>query len=323
MINFSPPNAPFEEGYWEALINGGESGGKAAPPIPSEDFWIGLDLSSSLDEPKETLISSVEDIWERAMDAMRQEDLLKLPVVGYNRGGLLVDWDGCQGFVPSSHLADLSPYLDEKERENELQERLDQVLCLKVIEVDPGRSRLILSERATRSDEERRQMLLNQLNPGDIRKGRVTNLCSFGAFVDLGGVEGLVHISEISWGRVNHPSDVLRPGEEAEVYVLNVDEDRGRIGLSIKRALPDPWEGLEDRYHPGEMIDAVITNVVNFGAFAQVEDGVEGLIHVSELAEGSFLHPRNVVREGEHVRVRILNVDGNRRRLGLSLRRAS
>jgi small subunit ribosomal protein S1 len=133
-------------------------------------------------------------------------------------------------------------------------------------------------------------------------------------------VEGLVHISEISWGRVDHPSDVLTPGQKVRVSVLNVDRDRGRVGLSLKRAQPDPWQKVEDRYHVGEVVEAVITNVVDFGAFAEVEEGVEGLIHVSELGEGGFLHPRNVVREGETVQARVLNVSSARRRLGLSLR---
>jgi small subunit ribosomal protein S1 len=151
----------------------------------------------------------------------------------------------------------------------------------------------------------------------------VTNLCSFGAFVDLGGVEGLVHISELSWGRVDHPSDVLQVGQEADVYVLNVDRAKKRIGLSLKRLLPDPWSSVEDRYVEGQLVQGLITNVVSFGAFARIEEGLEGLIHVSELAEGDFMHPRNVVKEGDMVTVRIVNIDSANHRLGLSLRQVS
>jgi small subunit ribosomal protein S1 len=162
---------------------------------------------------------------------------------------------------------------------------------------------------------------LNTLCPGDICQGNVTNLCSFGAFVDLGGLEGLVHVSELSWGRVDHPKDVLLTGQPVEVYVLNIDRKRGRVGLSIKRLQPDPWQLAEERYQIGQTVDGLVTHVVDFGAFVRVEDGLEGLIHVSELAEGNFIHPRNVISEGDSVTVRILNIDSKRRRMGLSLRR--
>jgi small subunit ribosomal protein S1 len=149
----------------------------------------------------------------------------------------------------------------------------------------------------------------------------VTNLCSFGAFVDLGGVEGLIHISELSWGRVAHPSDTLHVGQEIEVFVLNVDRKQRRIGLSLKRLQPDPWSSVEERFEEGQLVQGEITNVVSFGAFARIEEGLEGLIHVSELAEGDYLDPRNVVKEGETVTVRIVNIDSANHRLGLSLRR--
>jgi small subunit ribosomal protein S1 len=319
MITFSAPNAPCEEEYWESLIDDGEFSTTAAPPASATEIWatLGLAAAEELRTPTQGLAALS---WEEAARAMREETRLRLPVVGHNRGGVIVDWGGRQGFVPASHLEDLSPYLDEREREGELQSMVGRTLELKAIEVDPERNRLVLSERATRSDEELRQRILEHLVPGQVCSGHITNFCSFGAFVDLGGMEGLVHISEISWGRVHHPSDLLASGQTVDVYVLNVDRERGRIGLSIKRAQPDPWQTLEERYHTGQIVEAVITNVVDFGAFAQVEDGIEGLIHVSELAEGNFLHARSVVHEGEVVRARILNVDGRQRRLGLSLR---
>jgi small subunit ribosomal protein S1 len=164
--------------------------------------------------------------------------------------------------------------------------------------------------------------VLGSLRPGDVRQGVVTNLTSFGAFVDLGGVEGLIHISELSWDRVRDPGDVLRPGQSVEVSVLGVNPDEGRVALSLKRLRPNPWNEVDSRYQVGQLLDGTVTNVVSFGAFVRLEEGVEGLVHISELAEGSFFHPRNVVREGDVVRVRVLNVDPAKQRLGLSLRQA-
>ena len=193
-------------------------------------------------------------------------------------------------------------------------------LRLKIIELDPDQNRFVLSERATSRDEDLRQTFLDRLSPGDICRGVVTNLCSFGAFVDLGGLEGLIHVSELSWGRVEHPKDVLETGQPVEVYVINVDRNRGRVGLSLKRLQPDPWLFVEERYQVGQVVEGVITHVVDFGAFARVEDGLEGLIHVSELADRDILNPRSVVNVGDTVKALVINVDSERRRMGLSLR---
>ncbi len=222
--------------------------------------------------------------------------------------------------MPASQLVSFPAVVDLQVRRGELAGRVGQKLLLRVIELDRVQNRLILSERAAQVQPGTRANVLDQLRKGDICTGRVTNLCDFGAFVDLGGLEGLIHISELSWGRVGHPADMLKRGDEIKVFVMEVNRDQGRVALSIKRLQPDPWETVETRYHVGQIIQGVITNVVDFGAFACVEDGLEGLIHVSELAEGHFLHPRNVVREGETVHARILNIDGHARRLGLSLR---
>ena len=156
--------------------------------------------------------------------------------------------------------------------------------------------------------------------PGQVCHGTVTNLCAFGAFVDLGGFEGLIHISELSWGRINTPDEIVRPGEEVDVSVLEVNAQAQKVALSLKRLRPDPWQGVDERYHPGQVLEAVITNVVTFGAFARLEEGLEGLIHISELAEGSFMHPRNIVNEGDRVRVRVLHVEGAKHRLALTMR---
>jgi small subunit ribosomal protein S1 len=319
MGEWIPGNVPPDEGYWEALLRDGENG-QAAPLAPQEAYWSNKGLDTSPDSPATTNPTVVKDQWEVAREAMEHGKVVELPVVGYNRGGVLVGWDGLRGFVPASHLVNLSPQANEDERHKELQRLVGNQLRLKIIELDAERGRFVLSERASQLDESNRQGLLNTLCPGDVRQGHVTNLCSFGAFVDLGGLEGLVHVSELSWGRVEHPSDVLERSQPVEVYVLNVDRKRGRVGLSIKRLQPDPWQSVEEHYRIGQTIEGVITHVVDFGAFARVEEGLEGLIHVSELAEGNFVHPRNVVREGDTVVARVLTIDSERRRMGLSLR---
>ncbi len=311
-------NTPPDEGYWQALLRDGEYG-LAAPLAPQEAHW-----NEEADRPPGSAAAPTanEDPWKTARQAMDQGEVVELPVIGSNRGGVLVGWNGLRGFVPASHLVGLSPLADEDERYSELQRLVGSQLRLKIIELDSERKRFVLSERASQLDESHRQELLDALCPGDIRQGRVSNLCSFGAFVDLGGLEGLVHVSELSWSRVNHPSDVLGKDQPVEVYVLNVNRDRGRVGLSIKRLQPDPWQSVEDQYRIGQTVEGTITHVVDFGAFARIEDGLEGLIHVSELAEGNFVHPRNVVQEGETVVARILNIDSERRRIGLSIRQS-
>lgn len=322
-MEFLTADAPYTEEYWQTLVEDGEYSHHTAPPADSESIWRGLGLGSETEARTDSPSSPDNGRWAAAVRAMEEQAVLALPVVGYNRSGLLVEWNGTQGFVPVSHLADLPHYLDEREREEALRARVGQTLRLHVIEVDPKRRRLVFSERATHSEEQRRKALLEHLQPGDVCTGRVTNICSFGAFVDLGGLEGLIHISELSWSRVNHPAQLLHPGQEVQVSVLNVDRERGRVGLSLKRVRPDPWRTIEERYQVGQIVQGIITNVVDFGAFAQVEEGVEGLIHLSELAEGQFMHPRNVVQEGMAVRLRVLYVDAARRRLGLSLRQAT
>jgi ribosomal protein S1 len=187
--------------------------------------------------------------------------------------------------------------------------------------VDWG-GRFVLSERLAYNDRTRVELLLADLQPGQRRCGVVTTVCDFGAFIDLGGIEGLAHISEISWGRINHPSDVLRSGQNVEVHVMTVDREQRRVALSLKRLHPDPWVTVPQRYQQQQLVEGTVTTVVDFGAFVRLEEGVEGLIHISELAEGNFLHPRNVVHEHDTVRVRVLSVDIAHRRLGLSLRQA-
>jgi small subunit ribosomal protein S1 len=314
----------MDEEYWQAILSQGEMADTESTSEEME-LWDGFphrpgEAVPYRDETAGGQSGGIAEGWLRAQKCMEADEILEMEATGYNRGGLLVDWDGLRGFVPASHLLDFSPYQDEEHRLRELSERVGSRLELKIIELDAQEERFILSERLTTDETKRRAELLAKIEPGQVYQGRVTNLCSFGAFVDLGGVEGLIHISELSWGRVDHPRDVLDGGQTVDVYVLNVDPSEGRVGLSLKRLLPDPWETVEERYQVGQLVEGVITNVVNFGAFTRIEEGLEGLIHVSELAEGSFLHPRNVVQEGDQIVARVLNLDSRRRRMALSLR---
>jgi small subunit ribosomal protein S1 len=311
------PPPPPDESYWSALLREGEISG-GSPQRYSGSAWDGFD--AMLSPATETNSAQENEDWQLVQATYENDQTVELAVIGYNRGGLLVEWKSLRGFVPASQLVSFPAVVDAQARRSELAARIGQPLLLRVIELDRVQNRLILSERAAQVGPGTRANVLDQLRKGDICQGKVTNLCDFGAFVDLGGLEGLIHISELSWGRVGHPRDMLSRGDEIKVYIMEVSRDQGRVALSVKRLQPDPWETVEKRYQVGQMVEGVVTNVVDFGAFACVEEGLEGLIHVSELAEGHFLHPRNVVQEGEHVRARILNIDGQARRLGLSLR---
>lgn len=314
-----PP--PLEEGYWDALLREGEF----AEPVHlhhetersnhSDEHTYDYHHTGDANE-------TIEDDWTTIAEIMERDEVITLPIVGYNRGGLLVEWRSLRGFVPASQLVNFPATAPLTMRRTALSERIGQTLNLRVIELNPDQNRFILSERAARVEAGERAQILTRLHPGDRVRGSITNLCDFGAFVDLGGLEGLIHISELSWGRVGHPTDMLRRGQEVEVYVLSVDRDNARIALSLKRLFPDPWKTVNERYQIGQIVYGTITNVVDFGAFACIEEGLEGLIHVSELAEGHFLHPRNVVAEGQDIQARILSIDSEARRLGLSLRLA-
>jgi small subunit ribosomal protein S1 len=310
MATESIPDLTMNEAYWQSLLNDVE----AQTPDVRQSGRAPNDVQRR-DDPVAQ--------WDAAQRAFEAGEAIDVQVVGCNRGGLLIDWKGLRGFMPSSHLIGLTPQLNEDDRRAELNRRAGSCCPAKVIEIDRARARFVVSERLANAAGVRREQLLSQLAPGQVRPGTVTNVCSFGAFVDLGGIEGLLHISEISWGRVNRPADLLRVGQAVQVQVMSVDPGHNRVALSLKRLTPDPWATVEQRYTVGQVIEGVVTSVVNFGAFARLEDGLEGLIHISELAEGTFLHPRNVVCEGETVRVCVLNIDGAHRRLGLSLRRAN
>lgn len=302
---------------------------KGGPP-PNDDSW----WSSLLDDVEREFVQQTSITqeahpgreampgvdWGLVQQIYEQDETVELRVTGYNRGGLLVEGDTMHGFVPVSHLVEIIGEKTAEERDRLLASYVDQTLMLKVIECDPERGRVVYSERAALSEPGSRNQLLDGLKSGDQVVGTVTNITDFGVFVDLGGLEGLIHVSEISWGRVRHPSDSLELGQVVTVYVISVDEERSRVALSLKRMHANPWETAENRYAPGQLVEATITSILPYGAFARVEEGLDGLIHISEMcAESEALKPEEVVCEGEQVRVRVLQVDSGRQRLGLSL----
>ncbi|MCS7286680.1 MAG: S1 RNA-binding domain-containing protein [Anaerolineae bacterium] len=258
--------------------------------------------------------------WEEVEQLYQAGAVLELPIVGYNRGGFVVQFNSIKGFVPFSQVSFIPYGLSPKERLSFVAGWVGERVKVKIIEVDRHRNRLVLSEREALLEKDG-EAFWQRVRPGQVLKGIVTSLRPFGAFVELGGLEGLVHISEISWNRIEHPSQVLKPGQEVDVLVMDVSPQERKIALSIKRLQPDPWVGVEERYRVGQIVKGKVTNVVDFGVFVEVERGLEGLIHVSELAEGNFIHPRNVVEEGDEVIAQVLEVDEKNRKLGLSTRR--
>jgi small subunit ribosomal protein S1 len=317
------PQQQSDDAYWAALFEQEEAllPTDTKPDVSLSSSWVPLNRRidgrfrwSDGEREEET------DPWQKAQEIMNADDTLTLSVTGFNKGGLLVHWQGLQGFVPASQLIDFPQFHLESERLNALRQWQTEKLTLKIIELNQNLNRLIFSERATLVEADQREKLFYQIKPGQIHEGTVTNLTNFGAFVDLGGVEGLIHISELSWSRVIHPSDILEPDQDVRVKVLNVDSENGRVALSLKRLRENPWLTVDERFKPGQLVEGVINNVVSFGAFVMIEDELEGLIHISQLAEGVFLHPRNVVQKGQIVVARVLKVEGSNKRLALTLR---
>ncbi len=263
--------------------------------------------------------------WERAKEIYDSGDIFQTKVAGHNKGGVIVYLGKVRGFVPASQLAHhrRTQYQDS-DAAHPWSELMGEELWLKVIECDPEQNRLILSEQAALRQRRKsmRAELLSSLQEGDVVTGEVTSLADFGAFVDLGGADGLIHVSELSWDRVKHPSEVLNIGDEVTVQVISIDDERKRIGLSMKRLEPEPWSVIDERYQVGDLVTGTITKLTNFGAFARIEGGIEGLIHISELTDRMIKHPSEVVEAGDEVPLRIIRIEPERRRIGLSLRQA-
>lgn len=252
--------------------------------------------------------------WLRAKELIDTEEVIESEVIDYNRGGVLVPFGRLRGFVPNSHLKAIPRGLRGDRLREAKEDLIGEQLDLVVIEVNQRRRRLVLSERV--ANRQKREQLLEDLTEGEVRTGIVRNLVDFGAFVDLGGIDGLVHISELDWNHIDHPSEVLEVGDEIEVYVLSVDRERERIALSRKRLIPDPWYGVAETIHEGDVIQGSVTNILDFGVFVDVGQGVEGLIHNSELQDKANVEK---VKPGTSVRVEILNIDKWKHQISLSL----
>ena len=260
--------------------------------------------------------------WIEAEALLESGKVYEGEVIGYNKGGVIVPLGRIRGFVPISHLSDVTPGMGERRRQQRLARLRGEQIGVKIIEVDRQRHRLVMSQReaAKEWEEKKRGELMETLKPGDIRSGRISGMRDFGAFVDLGGADGLVHISELSWHRIDHPREVVKLGDEVEVYVLGVDQESGRISLSRKKLLPNPWDTVALRYQQNQLVEGKVTRILDYGAFAEIEPGVEGLLHVSQLSRNPVEDPRAVVSEGEVHLLRVVSIDQKRQRIGLSLK---
>ena len=340
--NYDATFAPFEEGDVvsgrvvridndEVLV---DIGYKSEGVIPSNELSIRKNVDPhdevELGEEVDALVLTKEDqdgrlimskkrarfekAWRRIEAAAESGEPVEGTVIEVVKGGLIIDL-GVRGFLPAS-LVDIR-------RVPNLDEYMGTKIETKVIELNRSRNNVVLSRRAVLEEErkEQRQEILDRLQPGLIVEGQISNIVDFGAFVDLDGIDGLIHISELSWSHVNHPSEVLSIGQTVEVKVLDIDRDRQRISLGLKQTQEDPWQRVVDTYHVGDELEGAVTKVVAFGAFVEILEGVEGLVHISELAQQHVENPREIVQPGDEVKVKILEIDSERRRLSLSIKR--
>ncbi len=257
-----------------------------------------------------------ERSWRLLQEAHDRGDLIEATIVNYNKGGLLVNLDGVRGFIPTSQITGMGRG-SEAQKQADLARMIGQTISLKIIEMSRGRNRLILSERQANSEsrDQRKGAILNEITVNEVRNGTVTSVCDFGVFVDIGGADGLVHLSELSWSRVRHPSEIFAVGDETPVMILNIDNNNRRIALSVKRTQSEPWATVGDLFAVEQVVTGLVTQIAAFGAFVRLGEGIEGLIHISELNKSTDV----TVREGDTVTVRIVRIDAGRRRIGLSL----
>ena len=267
-------------------------------------------------------LAQLNQDWIEAEALMQSGEIIEGEVIGYNKGGAIVPYGRLRGFVPASHLSDLTRGMNDRQRQQKLAKLRGNKMPLKVIEVDRRRRRLVFSQRDAQKEweEKRKEELLENLKPGDTLSGTVSGLRDFGIFVDLGGADGLVHISELAWHRIDHPREVVKVGDEIEVYVLKIDRADQRISLSRKQLLTNPWTTVEERYDINQLVEGTITRLVDYGAFAEIEPGIEGLLHVSQLSRTNVENASDVVSVGETHLLRVVSIDQERQRIGLSLK---
>ena len=319
---FIPPNEmrTLESGQLEAINEGDPLIAFVIRPDSQDGPILSIDKAKG------------EEGWRDLQKYMEADETIEGKIIGFNRGGCILEVANVQGFVPMSQLVTIShdnfnqssEDAGDTEDSSAGSEFVGSPLTVKVLEVNRSRNRAIFSERSAMREQREAQKaaLIEELHEGEIRKGKVTGISNFGAFVDLGGADGPIHISELSWGMVNSPEEIVNVGQELDVYVLRVDRDTMKIALSLRRMQPEPWDTIYDRYQVGDVVSATVTKLADFGAFARLEDSIEGLIHVTELTNAVVTHPREVVSEGDAIKVKILRIEMERKRLGLSLKQA-
>jgi len=303
----------LDESWWESVL---AEEGHHSTHVPDRE----PSRPSPRNEVKEGESSKITPNWTEVKDLYSHDQIVSLIVTGSNRGGLLVEGENLYGFVPFSHLVDMAGQVDMPDREKCMEAYIGRTLKLKVIECVPEDGRIVFSERAAQAEPGKRAELFQSLHSGEQIKGTVTNITDFGVFVDLGGVEGLIHISELSWGRVVHPSQIVKMGQMVDVQVLDLSPERCRVALSLKRLKVNPWIEISTDLVVGQVVPATITSVLSYGAFARLDLGVEGLIHASEMPIGEGEIVKDFLHEGQQVRVRILHVDASHQRMGLSMK---
>jgi small subunit ribosomal protein S1 len=305
-----------DEGWWESVL--AEERLHAPTRVPQSAT---AKPKPALEPKKEPLpdVIPVQADWDVIKELYSNDRIITMKVTGHNRGGLLVETNSLSGFVPFSHLIELAGKDQEADRDLSLESYTGRMLKVKVIECVPEEGRVVFSERAALAEPGKRSELFHSLQPGSKVRGTVTNITDFGVFVDLGGVEGLIHISELSWGRVSHPNQIVSLGQEIEVQVLDVSVERCRVALSLKRMIQNPWERALTDFPANSVLPAVVTIVLSYGAFARIDAGVEGLIHASEMTFGANQTPRDLLKEGQAIQVRVLHVDPSHQRMGLSM----
>ncbi len=296
-----------------------------------ETIQIGMEVPVYIVKPEDqdgNIIVSIylarrELAWQKAKEYQETGAIYKSKVTGHNKGGLVVPFEGVPGFVPASQVVGFPRDVAEEERERWLAEQIDRDIVVRVIEVDRKRKRLVMSEQAAQRawQDQQRKEFIESLAVGQVLHGVVRSLTNFGAFVDLGGVDGLLHLSELSWQPVKHPSQVVRVGDEVDVRIIHLDKEQGKIGLSLRQTQPDPWSIIESSYVVGQRVRGTVTNLAEFGAFVRLEIGVEALAHLSELSDTEIHHPSEAVVPGKTYLFEIIRIDPERRRIGLSLRR--
>ncbi|MBI64428.1 MAG: 30S ribosomal protein S1 [Chloroflexi bacterium] len=266
-----------------------------------------------------------EQGWRILEKSMELNENVSGKIIGANRGGAVVEAEGVQGFVPLSQLVGPVRELYVPGGEPPKEGFIGATVEFRIIELNRRRNRAIFSERAALQHwkDSQKKELISSIKEGDTRKGKVSGISSFGAFVDLGGADGLIHISELSWNAVKSAEEIVTVGQELDVYILKIDRESLKIALSLRRLQPEPWEGIGDRFKIGEIVKGTITKLANFGAFARIESGIEGLIHISEISPEVINHPKDVVKEGDLLELKIIRVEPERRRLGLSLKQVT